>query len=701
MKVIFISNIYGDFNSIYNNLSKIIDKQGSFDIIILNGNVFNDFIGELNLLLKLNSKILIFDISKLGVVFKHYNIDRNINKIHSKSSLQIESLEDNGDYLIFKENIFILKRSGVININKLNIAFLNGLEPKDIINETKKEYTSYNFSLSDIGNLLLKSKGHIDVFLTNCISETFSNVFLFNHSDNMNLKDLDSRKSKALDFLISKLCPRYTISTTGLDFYYEINPFLSNKVEGLPIRIIHLAVFNSTKKRENSKEKSMYALNIEPLDNLNNLDKIILVKDDEKENYMKCNIFSQLEGKSLIECYLSDSNSEEKSLNINFLNYVLENELFIGNLDKNVKKEDLENLFFSNFKIKLKEVFIPKNNSNNLENNSINFAFVKFGDSESINEESNLKLDDTEMSIHSNQSSKLFLLKQILLSFSEKLFLNKRKIIIKERTVKKYISKESILKINELKSKFKCSNDFEFEKFVFNLYKNEINRQDKELRSNDKSTKLSCWFCFDINKIDMSLVINEYNNFYTTLAKGGINEHHYLIIPKTHICSVTNMNQSEREEVKKILNSYKSLLNYEGLDYIYYEKHLPYNDEVFKHTIINIIGIPKEYSFDIYDKLNNFFNKLNLDYQINDNDEIIPNHNSFYYNVIFPSGLGGYSNLLCKIPNLYKNNIDILRGFICKYLNKEENSDWRRSNVKIKKPEELICIKEKLKIYYK
>jgi hypothetical protein len=153
-KVIFVSNLNGEFDKFFEMFIKIKEKSGAFDLIILTGNVFNakkDF-SSIKELTKLNTKILIFDESEAGIVCKH------------------QLLYTQYDLL---ENITILGRSGIYSYNDLTIAYLNGAESKKYLQDVQKfKYTSNYFSKEDIDRLI-DQQNKIDVLLVNTITSIF------------------------------------------------------------------------------------------------------------------------------------------------------------------------------------------------------------------------------------------------------------------------------------------------------------------------------------------------------------------------------------------------------------------------------------------------------------------------------------------------------------------------------------------------
>lgn len=155
-KLIFFSHINGNFSKFMEIYNKIKEKSGKMDLIILTGNVFNkdknfDGIKELE---KLETKILIFDQSEVGIVIKH--------KFFS-------------NFYQYSENIVILGRSGYYNFFDITIAYINGKENKKYLREEEKFiYTSSFFNKDDVIKTIgLGEKEKIDILLINTIPGIF------------------------------------------------------------------------------------------------------------------------------------------------------------------------------------------------------------------------------------------------------------------------------------------------------------------------------------------------------------------------------------------------------------------------------------------------------------------------------------------------------------------------------------------------
>jgi len=153
-KIITFSNINGNFENFVEIFSKIKEKSGKFDLIILIGNIFNKskYFSTVKELEKLQTKILIFDSSEVGIVTKH--------------KLSYKEYELN-DY------VTILGRSGVYNFENIRIAYISGKENiKYLSDDVKYIYTTCFFSKGDFDKLISETEESCfktDILLTHCM----------------------------------------------------------------------------------------------------------------------------------------------------------------------------------------------------------------------------------------------------------------------------------------------------------------------------------------------------------------------------------------------------------------------------------------------------------------------------------------------------------------------------------------------------
>ena len=63
----------------------------------------------------------------------------------------------------------------------------------------------------------------------------------------------------------------------------------------------------------------------------------------------------------------------------------------------------------------------------------------------------------------------------------------------------------------------------------------------------------SCWFCYKNPNIDKDLIIKDFKHFYIAFAKGPINNHHYIIIPKNHNQCYITLSIEQKQEFYSII----------------------------------------------------------------------------------------------------------------------------------------------------
>lgn len=707
MKVIIISNIYSEFSKLVEQIKRLVLKNGNFEVIILTGEVFNKNKGldDIHLLFDFNdSKFVIFDNSPISNILKHnFEID---NKLISNYKYFLKYKDHNCIQL--NNNIYLLINSGVININNLNIAFIQGFEHPDMLMYTNNN-NNYNCNTNSknfnnrifFGSYFRKQDyifmedvihKKIDILLLHSLPKLMYDEFIYtNYFENKNSQlkessntefiiDIDKLKNRS-SFLCNSLLnissPRYCFVSTGEDFYFEKQPFINKNIPKTLTRIYHLASFPSNNiQKVNIKEKYIYAFNIEPL----------LVFNEIKNIYDKNNNISMLNEEEVKNYKTSpfDSFNYIKNFNYSDNDLILKNksiikdEIYIGNINPYTSEEKLINVLTTNFGKVNKLVYPISNEYNKLaledeyntdkkeKHKHLGYAFVKF--------------ENHVLSLHNK-----------VLIYNGKILLDKRKLIFDERIVD-----------NKNKFYYECTD---------NNNNISLNKNDTLYKLQNKSSSFSCWFCYENPKIDLNLIINSesYRHFYVAYPKGAIDDLHFLIIPKTHIFSCSHFDDEHKNECKHIIDNLYTFIKKHYYEVIIYEKYLPYSDDVFKHVTISIIGIdqkPAEDALEIfkYNLKSNLSYKDNYDiikfssisqafmtntsinnYQSNNlNLNEDSKDSSYYYNIVFPTGLldKAYYKLTINVSKNQTDNSDYIRKIICKLINKEENTDWRKSMVK-------------------
>lgn len=605
--ILFLSNIKGNFEKVVELFEKLEKTGKIFNLLVLIGQTFcfeNNF-SKLNLLKQIKTKILIFDSSKISSVLK------------SKIKYELYN---------FSDNIIILGRSGIFNINgNLKIAYINGKENEDSFNlNVDKKYSSDYFIYNDINNLIKDEKKteKIDLLLLSNFPHIFyeevqknKESFLYNESLIINKDKLLNNISMISNFLINNLCPRYIITSLD-DFYYERKPYINKK--NYLTRFIHLSYFYDKK---NIKEKSLYGISLKHFENLNNknLD-ISYTEDPFKENYSYKSIEENLNLRKIFFQNINNSFNNNSSIKDSF-----PLQIKLTHLDKNISEHEL-----NNFLSKIGEILFCEKHYNK-KGNFLCEAFLSFKDP----------------------------------------FINN-----------KLVNEDKIYKINNRRVFF-------------------------EKIENDKLSYSKCKFCFDNSEIEKELILHDFENFYLAYSKGPINNFHFLILPHKHYSSYMTLPKELKKEFKEILNSIIKFLNLHSLDYIYYEKNLPFDNIVFLHMCVNIIGIEKDYMINFQDTFkNNFPNFYNINTTYDEENifslDFYENKSNFYYYINAGKGykigikeirIGYY----IEISENIKDFKDYPRLVICKLIEKENNIYWKNCSIDL---EFLKKLKKKVNQYF-
>ena len=224
--IIIINNAKGNIQRLNTILQKI-SSQKNFDILILTGEVFSLSTKKEDILsISFKGEIIIFDSSPIGEIIraKYEYINYNINK-----------------------NIIFLNKSGIFSPENtsLNIAFLNGIESKELLEEKENNnkynnlpYTSNFYKYKDIVNLIkefekkLSAKTNkIDFFLINnfpkCFYEKYFNKmqqeFYNRNNYNINEEQLNNKLSFSLNYLLHIMNPRYVFTSVDDIFFKNVD----------------------------------------------------------------------------------------------------------------------------------------------------------------------------------------------------------------------------------------------------------------------------------------------------------------------------------------------------------------------------------------------------------------------------------------------------------------------------------------------
>ena len=603
LKIIFLSNAYGNFTKVNDLYTKISTKSGDVDVMILIGEVFNqaEKFSALNLLSNLKCKIIIFDSSSISSVLK--------------AKINYSPYE-------YSSNITILGRSGIFEFKGLKIGYLNGYEDNKFLTKEKKLYTGDAFSYYDIEKFIDKTKienDKIDILLLSSIPQVFAHELESDFSSPFHNEDvkistkqiLNKKTSYACNILVSNLNPRYIITSVD-DYYYERKPFIN--VNKYLSRYINIAHFNN---KVNQKEKFVYAISTIPISKMTKAD-IDAIDNLQSPQYS----LSPFE--SAIPSSIEEIIQYREKYNLQNIK-ITKDELYLCNLDHYLTYEELHD-FLSQFGkvIELNMIYRNKRFTGG--------AYVKFSD---------LKVQND------------------LLKKNNYYTLKGRKIGIREK-IEKVPSVTDIAK--------------------------------------------TCWFCFTNPNIEKNLILKSYQNFYLAYPKGPIENMHFLILPKKHIQSFIEMDQTMKNEFEEILSSIEKFITINDLDFFIYEKNLPYDNISARHMCVNIVGVDREIMFKYNSKAKKFLEKSKISFIESYDEKFINtiNKGEYYQYINGSTGikLGKTEKRLIYYINIKESQKDFEdygRWLICYLLEKEERLNWKKCEID---SNFLNILKDKINKYY-
>jgi len=118
----------------------------------------------------------------------------------------------------------------------------------------------------------------------------------------------------------------------------------------------------------------------------------------------------------------------------------------------------------------------------------------------------------------------------------------------------------------------------------------EQEEEDKRLRSNENS----CWFCLSSPQAEKHLIISVGDHSYLALCKGGLINHHLLILPIGHYRSITEIEfNPDLAEVAEEIGKFKNAI----IDYFMSKEQVAvFFERNFKsaHLQLQVVAVPKD-----------------------------------------------------------------------------------------------------------
>ena len=179
---------------------------------------------------------------------------------------------------------------------------------------------------------------------------------------------------------------------------------------------------------------------------------------------------------------------------------------------------------------------------------------------------------------------------------------------------------------------------------------------------------------------------------------------HFLLLPKKHIQSYTELDTSMKKEYQEILSSVINFISLNNLSYFIYEKNLPYDNISARHMCINILGVEREVMFSYNENAKDFLEKKKLNaietYNTNYLDNIEKGEFYYYINGSIGIKISKEEKRLIyyiKVKEKEGDFVDYGRWLICYLIEKEDRLNWKKCEIDVNF---LNKLKEKLNQYY-
>lgn len=152
--------------------------------------------------------------------------------------------------------------------------------------------------------------------------------------------------------------------------------------------------------------------------------------------------------------------------------------------------------------------------------------------------------------------------------------------------------------------------------------------------------KNPCWFCLSSPEVEKHLIIAIGDYCYLTLAKGGLRDDHFLLIPIEHIQSLNDQKGNSKELLEELERFKQSLIDYfgrQGQGVVFFERNFR-----SVHWQLQVVPIPLDIIDTIEENIksissNLFKNSKYLDIPANCSlSDIIPPNVPYFYWLIQP-----------------------------------------------------------------
>eukprot|EP00347_Sterkiella_histriomuscorum_P005571 403356100 len=562
---IVVGNVNGEVKKLYSLIDQIQSKKGKFDLLICVGKFFapnqqdlEEFYQEI-----MNPK------TNLKIPIPTYFIDST----QYVSPLMNATKSQNG-YEIAR-NLKFMGRAGVQLINGLRIAFISGIDIDSITTvdkENDQEFLGSYFKHSDLvkvqedyENILKNEKSGrrgIDIFISSQWPLDIADHAYFNSLSLQEQKQLFYNSSSSVVALLNLLSPRYVYSS-NLDVHYKRLPYLNQ--DSFLTRFISLGSIPGKHKPQDSKQVYIQAIEIEGIQRIQAQDLygthqvMELNKDYTVNPYISGEIFEKVKSPLQTEICSFDLES--------MLKIAYDRKLQIG--EELLSREEAE------------ERERAQKRYEQSHHEKLNQIKEQIGEYQQEERTIYVGGFDRHLAIEDLQNflTKYGKIKNLQRQFDQKGH-SKGYVFVE------YETKESAeAAVNE---------------------SGRANILGRKLIMNHKMSKVKvvedkdCWFCFDNPNIEKHMIFDIRDQFYAALPKGPVTDEHILIIPKKHIGHSLELDNAQEEEYLQMKQDLLELVSKKnGLDYILFERNVPFKFQKALHMNLQIIALPSDSSLEM------------------------------------------------------------------------------------------------------
>ncbi|EGC36123.1 hypothetical protein DICPUDRAFT_87565 [Dictyostelium purpureum] len=193
-----------------------------------------------------------------------------------------------------------------------------------------------------------------------------------------------------------------------------------------------------------------------------------------------------------------------------------------------------------------------------------------------------------------------------------------------------------------------------------------------------KPQQQNCWFCLSSPDVDSHLVVTIANDCYLAFPKGGVVDHHLLIVFIEHKANYISLDQSEKDDINKMINILREFFDKRGQDIVVFERN-SFLKGAIAHGHLQVIPIPKSLSSKVKSKFIEHSTENNMEFkELPENDNAL---NDKYFLLILPNGEKLYSTL----PQ--KSDYQFGRKVMVDLLGTPEKLNWK--DCMVSKEEEM------------